>query len=357
MKNNLVIVVIIIIIVAFYLFPFQKTKITEKRETFSPLNLLDEVSPNGVGKWYESSKIRSEVQQAVNEKNFVKLEAMVHEARSQKLKFNDLSPVLLYLYNMIPGLTESYESLYELVDEWRRHSPESNIPDIIEARAFKVTAWDIRGAIMADQVSKKRHDDFKVHLSRAWDSITIAAKKGPIDSVVCSVQTELAFVLLEDKKTAKEYFYKCAKIEPGYISLYYIMRTHLQEKWSGSDKELLEFVEESADATKHIYGDGLYALLAYSHTRDTNKIFIEDGGLFSWNRTRRGFRDILEKYGRSSYILHGYGYLAMSVNDHEAFAEVLKETGTEWNQLKERYYRDQSVYNDHLSKAKVFMIQ
>ncbi|MCF6318943.1 MAG: DUF4034 domain-containing protein [Proteobacteria bacterium] len=352
MKNNLVIIAIIVI-VAFYLFPFQKT---EKRETFLPLNLPNEVIANDVGKWYEKANIRGEVQQAVDENNFDKLETMVHKARSEKLKFNDMGSALLYLYNMIPGLTDSYESLYELVDEWRRHSPQSNIPDIIEARAFKVTAWDIRGDVMADKVSKNRHDDFKIHLSRAWDSITIAAKKGPIDSVVCSVQTELAFVLFEDKKLAKEHFYKCAKIEPGYMPLYYIMRTHLQEKWSGSDKELLQFVEESADATKHIYGDGLYSLLAYSHTRDTNKVFIESGGLFSWNRTRRGFRDILEKYGKSSYILHGYGYLAMSVSDHEAFAEVLQETGTEWNPLKERYYRNQSVYNDHLSKAKVYMI-
>lgn len=353
MKNSLLITAIIII-VAFYLFPFQKT---EERESFLPLNIPDEMVTNDDGKWYESSKIRNEVQQRVSKRNFDELEKMVHEARSEKLMFKNLSSVLLYLYNTIPGLLSSYEELYEFVDEWRRHSPQSNIPDIIEARAFKVTAWDIRGSKMGEKISKKRHDDFKVLLSKASESITIAAKKRPIDSVICSVQTELAFVLFENKKFAKEYFDKCTKVDPGYISLYYTMRTHLQEKWSGSDEELLKFVEESADATNHIYGDGLYALLVYSHTRDTNKIFIDDGGLFSWNRTRRGFRDILEKYGKSSYILHGYGYLAMSVNDHKAFAEVLKETGTEWNQLKERYYQNQLVYNAHLSKAKAHLSQ
>lgn len=362
MKNKLVIAAIVII-VAFYLFPFHKTVNTvktvktEKRESFLPLNLPVEMVTNDVGKWYERSKIQSEIQQQLSKRNFDELEKMVHEARSEKLKFKDLSSVLLYLYNMIPGLLSSYEELYEFVDEWKRHSPQSNIPDVIEARSFKVTAWDIRGSQMGEQISKKRYDDFKMHLSRASKSINIAAKKGPIDSVICSVQTELAFVLIENKKLAKESFYKCTKIDPGYIPLYYTMRTHLQEKWYGSDEELLKFVEESADATKHIYGDGLYALLVYSHTIDTDKIFIEDGGLFSWNRTRRGFRDILEKYGKSSFILHDYGYLAMSVNDHEAFAEVLKETGTEWNQLKERYYRNQLVYNAHLSKAKAYMSQ
>jgi len=359
MKTKLVITAIIII-VAFYLFPFQKnvkTEKTEKREAFLPLNLPDKKITNDIGKWYESSKIRSEVQKRVSKRNFDELEKMVHEARSKKLIFKNLNSVLLYLYNTIPGLLSSYEELYEFVDEWRRHSPQSNIPDIIEARAFKVTAWDIRGSEMGDKISKKRYDDFKKHLSRASESITLAAKKGPIDSVICKVQTELAFALSESKKLAKEYFDKCKKIDPRYIPLYYTMRTHLQEKWYGSDEELLKFVEESADATNHIYGDGLYALLVYSHTRDTNKIFIEDGGLFSWNRTRRGFRDILEKYGRSSYILHGYGNLAMSVNDHKAFAEVLNETGTEWNQEKERYYRNQLFYNDHLSKAKTYLNQ
>lgn len=354
MKNKLVITVIIII-VALYLFPFQKNVKTEIIESFVPLNLPDEMIRNDVGKWYEGSKIRSEVQQHVSKRNFDELEKMVNEARSEKLQFVNLNSVLLYLYNTIPGLLSSYEELYEFVDEWRKHSPQSNIPDIIEARAFKVTAWDIRGNKMGEQISKKRHDDFKKHLSRASESITLAAEKGPIDSVVCTVQTELAFVLSDNKKLAQENFDMCAKIDPGYIPLYYKMRNFLQEKWNGSDKELLKFVDDSSEATNPIYGDGLYALLAYSHTRDTNKIFINDGGLFSWNRTRRGFRDILEKHGKSSYILHGYGYLAMSVNDHEAFAEVLNETGTEWNQLKERYYRNQLEYNDHLSKAKDFM--
>jgi hypothetical protein len=356
MKNSLVIAAIIII-VAFYLFPFQKTVKTEKRESFLPLNLADEIITNDIGKWYERSEILSEVRQQVSKRNFDELEKMVNEARSEKLKFKDLSSVLLYLYNMIPGLLSSYEELYDFIDEWKRHSPLSNIPDVIEARSFKVTAWDIRGSEMGEKISKRRYDDFKLHLSRASKSINIAAKKGPIDSVICSVQTELAFVLFENKKLAKEYFDKCTKADPGYIPLYYTMRTHLQEKWSGSDEELLKFVEESADATKPIYGDGLYALLVYSHTIDTDKIFIDDGGLFSWNRSRRGFRDLLEKQGKSSYILHVYGYLAMSVNDHEAFAEVLKETGTEWDQLKERYYRNQSVYNDHLRKTKAYMSQ
>jgi len=144
-------------------------------------------------------------------------------------------------------------------------------------------------------------------------------------------------------------------IEPGYYPVYFEMINYLQPKWHGSSEEMLKFVEESADSTRHLYGDGMYSLLVNARVDNSNKLFIENGGEFSWPRTKAGFRDILVKYGKSSYILHRYGYLAMLAGDHKAFAEVLNETGTKWDESKDKYYKKKTWYEYHLNKSKAYL--
>ena len=93
--------------------------------------------------------------------------------------------------------------------------------------------------------------------------------------------------------------------------------------------------------------------------RDDNskhfRIFTENGGDFSWKRTKTGFEDIFERFGKSSYILHIYGYCAMMVHDHEVLAEVLKEIGTKWDDDKIKYFKKKSWYDFNLSRATVYM--
>jgi len=357
MKQNPVIGGLIVIIIIYFFF--------SKEEGFFPGNIDFTEQENAflsttrfgdnTGKWYDATNIRSEVKKHVVAKNFSRLEEMVHEVRAEKLQFNTTTWVLIDLYNAIPNSLTDYESIHKFIGQWRNHSPESNIPDIIEARAFREEAWDQRGGA---KLSSEQFYTYQVFLSKAWDSIAFAANKGPIDVEVCSVQISLFFAHHKDKKSAKDLFETCVQIEPAYIHLYNITTHYLQKKWFGSNKELLQFVEDSADATQKFYGDGLYALLVASLRDDNSKnfrIFKDNGGDFSWIRTKKGFADIFERFGKSSYILHIYGYCAMMVNDYEVLAEVLKEIGTKWDDEKEMYFIKKSWYDFNLSRAKAYM--
>lgn len=360
MKQNPLIVGLIIVFIIYFFF--------SKEDGFFPGNIdfseqeADYFSltryGNNSGKWYETTKIRGEVKKYVDTKNFSRLEEMVHEVRTEKLQFNNTTWVLSDLYNAIPYSLVDYESIHKFAIEWRANSPDSNIPDIIDARAFRAEAWEIRGGSYSHKVSGEQNSSYRGYLSKAWDSITLAANKGPVDVEVCSVQISLSFALHRDKKSAKDLFYTCVQIEPGYINLYEITTHYLQSKWYGSNKELLQFVEDSADATQKFYGDGLYALLVASLRDDNSKnfrIFKGYGGDFSWQRTKAGFEDIIERFGKSSHILHIYGYCAMMVNDYEVLAEVLKEIGTKWDDDKELYFIKKSWYDFNLSRAKGYM--
>ncbi len=333
MNKSLIIISLIIIVILSSIFIYE----ADEKDTSSFKNSSQNTDEETLGNWYDITKIRGVVRHLVEEKKFSQLEDMVHQARVEKLRLITETWVLRDLYNAIPYSLEDYDSIYQLVAEWRDHSPDSNIPDIIEARALYSYAWKVRREHSRSTVSNKQHLGFKDYLSKAWDSTILAEEKGPVDLEVCTIKTTLLFVLFSDKTLAKEQFYKCAKIEPGYIHLYITTANYLQSKWTGSNRELLEFVEKSADDTAYIFGDGLYALLVSSLTDDNSKsfrIFIEDGGIFSWQRAMKGFDDIIEKNGKSSYILHMYGYCAMLAFDNYVFAKILKEIGIEWDESK-----------------------
>lgn len=308
-----------------------------------------------VTKWDDSTWLRKEVKQLVLDKDFHQLEKMVIKARAEKQRYKTTAWVLHDLYNAIPYSMSNYEAIYRFTTEWRNASPKSNIPDVIEARAYVARAWAIRGNAKFKNLSSSEYIGFKEYLEKAWELFYIAENIGPVDAEICTKRTELAFLLHGDKALAQRIFGECVKIEPGYYPVYNEMLNYLQPKWFGSSKEMLRFVEESAENTKHIDGDGLYSLLVNARARNTNKLFNENGGEFSWARTKSGFHDLLTKYGESPYVLHRYGYLAMLVKDYKAFAEVLAKTGTEWDENKEKYYKKRSWYEHHLNHAKKYL--
>jgi len=132
---------------------------------------------NNYGKWDKSSLMRGEIKQLVFEKKFKELEKLVHEARARKERYTTSYWVLQDLYNGIPYMMSTFEGVYEFVDEWRKASPESSVPDIIEARAFIARAWQVRGSARIKNVSDNEYRGFKDYLSKAWDSIIAAEKK------------------------------------------------------------------------------------------------------------------------------------------------------------------------------------
>ena len=319
-----------------------------------------EFNPQGTvidnqGEWYEWTRIRGVVQGHVKAKNFGRLEQMVQEVRNNGYQFKNTSWVLYELYNVIVIDLPDYEAIHTFIGEWKNYNPNSNIPDILEARAHRAKAWEIRGNGYSSYVSQEQYKGFQDYLKKSWQATERAERKGPMDSELCAVQIELSFAYMKNKSKAKKYFNKCIEIEPGYVHSYYMMRSYLQPIWFGSNKELQQFIEQSTDDTRYLYGDGLYALLVSAHTFNTSKIFAINGGSYSWPRVKSGFQHIFKKYGESSYIWHIFGYCAMLAEDYETFAQILSEIGTQWDDEKKRYFKKKPWYNYHLNRTKVLL--
>ena len=310
---------------------------------------------NNAGQWYERTQIRDHIRKDVEARNFYQLSAKVIEARTQGLQFTTTISVLLDLYNGMAYSLPDYDAIHAFIAQWRGHDPSSNIPDILEARAHIAQGWEIRGNGYSSYVSDEQFEGFRAYLAKAWESAQMAEQKGPMDAELCSVLVKLSFVHKKNKLKARNYFKQCQEIELGYIPVYQHMRTYLQRIWLGSDRELRQFIEQAAEDTQHLYGDGMYAILVADHTFNTSVIFEKNGGPYLWSRVKAGFEDIFKKYGYSDHILHEYGYCAMLAEEHETFAEILQHIGTEWDDNKQHYFRKKSWYEYHLSKTKPFM--
>jgi hypothetical protein len=308
------------------------------------------------GKWYAWYEFMGNVNQQVQQRNYPRLEQMVLEVRDTKPRYANFSWVLHELYNAIPNALPDYPEIHAMVADWQLAIPESNVPDIIAARAYFAEAWDYRGNGYAHTISSENYEQFRIHLEQAWQAAEVASNKGPPDAELCSLRTELAFAYHRDKTLAKHIFNECLAIEPGYFHLFYKVNRYLQPIWMGSDKEHQLFVNQAADVTRDIYGDGLYAMLMSATSFYHGRIFAGYGGSFSWERARTGFRDVLKNTGPSSdYIHHIFAYCAMLAHDHQTVAEMLTILGTQWDEDKARNFRVRAWYDQHLRLTQKYL--
>lgn len=261
--------------------------------SYEPITFIpNEPVINNEGQWFEWHTIRGVIQNLVKKRDFAQLESKVNEARKNHYKFFNSKGVLYELYNVIVIDLPDYEAIHKFIAEWRAFKPDSNIPDILEVRALRHKAWAIRSNAYADRVTDEQFQGFYDYLELAHQSAIIAEQKGPMDVELCREQVGLSFVLLKDKSLALDYFEKCKSIDSDYVHLYYTMRAFLQKIWFGSDRELQYFIEKSAEETRSSYGEGMYSLLVADHTFNTSKIFPNNGGRYSWPRTKAGFQHL-----------------------------------------------------------------
>lgn len=338
------VVIILILIVFIYKHSFEG-------EPYEPIALSSAIQVvDNTGKWYEWKTIRGVVYDLVQNRAFNELERLVNEVRTHHYRFYNTDAVLFELYNVIAIDFPDYQSIHAFIDEWRAFDPESNIPDILEARAYRAKGGDLRGNGYASLTSEEQFKGYAKFLKLALASANKAEQKGPMDAELCREQIGLAFASLKDKPLALSYFDKCMEIDPGYVHTFYTMRKFMQRIWYGSDSELQQFIEQAATDTQAIYGEGMYAILVAAHTFNTRKIFDNNGGPYSWQRAKVGFQHLLQKFGPSTFVWHKYGYCAMLAEDYDAFGEVLEAIGTSWDNDKQKYFKKQSWFNYHLRR-------
>jgi hypothetical protein len=110
-------------------------------------------------------------------------------------------------------------------------------------------------------------------------------------------------------------FNAAIEAEPGYDSYYELKAHSLLPRWGGRRGEWERFAEEAADHLGGPAGDVVYARIVWSLEEYYDNMFKETRA--SWDRTSRGYQELLRIYPHSLELQSQYAKLATQAESRD----------------------------------------
>jgi ankyrin repeat protein len=341
-------------------------------------NVGEKVSVQGHKNDYTRNKVFSyrELGWLYWNKEFGYLETIVKRLREEKPRYDNGNWQLEYFYDCLSDKTsrmspQQEEDFMSRMDAWKSEFPDSLTWRIVLARAYYNRAWALRGSGFAHTVTSKGWEGYHKNMRQAWDVMDGASAIDPKDPEYYCLLAELAMeapretasqsrslvsglvraIVSSKAMTPKEEaFLAGTELEPLYTPLYTMRVRHLLPRWGGSKREMVRFAEESADRTKDLAGEMMYALVASKVTSyEGEEEFLSYG--FSWERIAQGYERFLEDFPQTDFHRTRYAWLACIHRDQTRAAEMLERianAGDEslWgDEAQFRAYKDWALGN------------
>ena len=224
------------------------------------------------------------------------------------------------------------KALYRMFDLWIREKPKSATPRIAKAKAYINFAWQFRGEDYASTVSKERWRLVRQKLAKASKLLTQAEKLNPNDPEIYHLLLKIAKIASgKSIEEMESIFDKGAAIAPTYCPLYYEMGDIYMPRWHGVKGDLEAFMERAVELTKEQEGESFYARIAETEYRYFKfKEFSEKFDI-PYERIKRGYIDLLERYPEANYQRNRFCYMACRNDDYETAYRLFEEIGENWN--------------------------
>jgi membrane associated rhomboid family serine protease len=215
--------------------------------------------------------------------------------------------------------------------DWRRQVPGSLNADLVEAMLFEVWAWSARGHGYASNVTAQGWMQFALRDEMAAAGLRELSDRADVNPYwyVLSIQVGLDQAVGEDK--LQQIFDQGAIKYPTFDALLSARLRTLMPRWSGSYRQVDQFIVEQTARAPELDRDLLYARLYWNYDSlelDTANIFSD--GMARWDRVQQGFQRWIERYPRSDYVLNGFTRMACLAKQWGEFATLRP-------QLKTRY--------------------
>jgi uncharacterized protein DUF4034 len=250
----------------------------------------------------------------LNAGQYDSLDRIAHTLRQQQVRWPNGYWKLrsFYVYGFDGPAHEESET------EWKAYL--SNLRTWVATRPNSVTArvalgnslvgyaWHARSDGWAQDVSDAGWRLFKIRLSEA-DSVLRTSQRVP--ERCPGMPAALQRVALGQNWDSNRYdslFNAAIEAEPGYDSYYELKAHSLLPRWGGRRGEWERFAEEAADHLGGPAGDVVYARIVWSLEEYYDNMFKETRA--SWDRTSRGYQELLRIYPHSLELQSQYAKLA-----------------------------------------------
>lgn len=287
----------------------------------------------------EAGTVAKEVQTLMSRRDFGALDRMARQLRSTKARFTPgVWKLTVYYKQLVAGAFSSEQSRKErfrFFEDWIQAAPESPTPRVALGRLWISYAWQARGSGAAKDLSVRQTTVFQDRLTRAAKILEEARgllEKCP--AVFVELLT-LARGLGWPRDEAFKLYQQAVAWAPEYQYIHEAMAHYLQPKWNGAPGEWEYVAEQFAKANENGIGDEQYTRLALLMSGDWDfgpageRLFA--GSALSWERVRKGFRDIERRYPGSSQNLSFFAYFACLAGDKETAREVFGRIGENYS--------------------------
>jgi Domain of unknown function (DUF4034) len=261
------------------------------------------------------------------------LEAMAESLRNRDVRWPNGGWKLRTFYNQgfdiaLRNATEAdWQAHLGKLRQWRGAYPGSITAPVAYAYALRSYAWEARGSAVANEVTEEGWRKMRERLSEAR-SVLVDARKLPR---VCPGwwMTAQGIALGEDwdRKVYEELFQEAVRTEPSFENYYERKAIYLLPRWNGRAGEWEAFADTVANRLPAPLGDQMYARIVwYTHEYMGDDNVFEESQI-SWDRTRRGFEELIKAYPASLELRSIFAYLAWKAADQPTAKQQFIELG------------------------------
>jgi hypothetical protein len=286
-------------------------------------------SPEGV----EQKLIRTSVKEMFAKKDFAGLDQRARELRKEARIYSNGAWALTTFYSALDDMSDKapdseWMAHIATIKQWMGDQPSSITPRVALARVLTSYAWKARGLGYGDTVTKEGGQLMASRLKEARE-ILFAARS--LDEKCPRWWPVAQGVALGEGWDAETYAKLCEEgiaAYPDNFAIYLNKAHHLQPRWYGKPGEWETYAIASADRLGGEKGDILYAqMIWYLSDRNLFKKNIFAASGVQWERVKRSFQVLQEKYPDSLTVTNEYARMACYAGDWPTARGLFEKIG------------------------------
>jgi len=154
--------------------------------------------------------------------------------------------------------------------------------------------WKARGNGTADTVTPKGWHEFGQAMDGAAAILDHQRARLVGNPEWYALRMEVAIYRNESQPAIRALFDEGVRREPAYLALYQTMQLNLSPMWNGSNRALMDFVNDAGHRSPAAASEGLYARLVWNASPDYVRIELDPR--LDWAAMRDGMDAVVARY-------------------------------------------------------------
>ena len=206
-----------------------------------------------------------------------------------------------------------------LAEYIKLHPTSMNAP-LILAKVAQAIGWQARGNGLAKTVTEQGWRTFKLSMSTAAAILDEQRSRLAQHPQWYCERLSVATYLGEPDPLASEIFNEGMRREPAYLSLYFTMQMRLSQRWHGSNRALMAFINDVGVRSPAAVTEGLYTRMVWYGSALFSRIELDPA--LDWNAMRKGMDAIVASYPAERNVQKMF-FMACGHSDREQAKKLL----------------------------------